>query len=340
MFQYNIAKDDFIDITAPEDEILCRLYRKHIQQRYGLKYCTDEVADKFAFEMHEPVQPTFGFHAYHFQPYKETVVIKRSHALGDVIMAEPLMYYYHQKGYRVAIDTQPEYLRLFYQHYFPIVPKSHLNPKMPYKEINLDMAYEIAPKEPVLKSYFNMAGIKNVQLRKPKLTLSAGDNQRLFYQKYCVVHINYTDMPYRNTHGIKWAKIVDYLNKQGYLVFQIGKTMQEDIGIPFNTMTLEFMMFFMKGASLFIGSDSGPSHIAVAMDIPSVIFFGSVDPKMRHVDFKKIRVVQAACPKKELQHCYHHQVAEVGRDCEIDVKKPPCTVYSSEMVIDKIKELI
>lgn len=338
-FQKAIAKDDFISITAPEDEILCRLYRNHIEENYNFKYCTPEVADKFAFELHEPLAPTFGFHNFHWKPYRETIVFKRHHACGDIIMLEVVMHYFHQKGYQVALDTQPEYLRLFFQHYFPVVPKAHLNPKLPYREIDFNMAYEIKPKQLVLKSYFEMAGVKDYVLRNSRLHLIAGENQKLL-QKYVVIHINRTNLEYRNIHGLDWQPVIKYLKKRGYQVFQIGKDVHDPIATYFNTMTLEFMMFFIKGADLVIASDSGPAQIAVAFDIPSVIFFGSVNPKYRYHNFDKIQVVQSPCTKKETQHCYHNEVAEVGSECIYDKKFPPCTQYSSEQVINAIKELV
>ncbi len=334
-----LATDKNIITYCPEDASIAKVYGQYLMDKYDIKFAPEDVADKFSFELNQPINKTFGFHGFHWPPFKPTVVIKRHHALGDVIMCEPLLQYYHDKGYQVAIDTSPEYERLFFQHYFHIISKKYVNPNMEYEEVNLDMAYEIKPKQNVLKSYYEMAGIKDGIMRNSKLSLIAGDNQKLF-NKYVVVHINYTDMNYRNTYGIKWKPVVDYLKKQGYLVFQIGKNVKEDIGTPFNTMSIEFMMFFIKGADLFIGSDSGPAQIAVAFNIPSVIFFGSVNAKLRYSDFEKIRVVQSACPKKETEHCYHSTVDVVGVDCVHNKQLPPCTQYTSEQVINAVKELI
>jgi len=34
----------------------------------------------------------------------------------------------------------------------------------------------------------------------------------------------------------------------------------------------------LAGASLFVGNDSGPAHMAAALGVPSVVIFGASDP--------------------------------------------------------------
>jgi len=336
-FQKFIAEDKTIDITSPEDEVLSRLYRLYLEKA-GTKYPTDEVAAKFAFELHEPVSPTFGFHAFHYPPYQKTVVVKRSGALGDCVMCEPLLHYYHSNGYKVVLDTKPEFYKLYFQHYFPVYHKSTLPEGAKYTEVNLDMAYEINPKQLTLQSYYDIAGIKDGEIRNAKLNIFAGDGERLF-NKYALIHIDSTGMPYRDIHGIEWGTVVKFLERNGYTVFQIGKRVEYEIATYLNTMNLEFMMFMMKGADLFLGSDSGPAQVAVGLGVPSIIFFGSVNPEYRYPDMTNIRVVQSNCCKEETKNCYHNQVDVVGAECIYNQEFPPCTQYTSNQVIDKINDL-
>jgi len=138
-FQSVIADNDFIDITAPEDEVLCRLYRAYLEDKYDFKYCTDEVADAFAFELHEPVAPTFGFHNFHKMPYIDHVIIRRSHAMGDIILCEPLIDYYCKKGFQVVLDIPLEEMVLFANYINPLKHISQLNPKIvPYKKFPIN----------------------------------------------------------------------------------------------------------------------------------------------------------------------------------------------------------
>lgn len=333
-----VANDDFIEITTPEDVCLCQLYKRYLQNKYNITYAPKEVCDRFSFELNPPKNHTFGKHAFHHEPYKETVVIKRSMACGDVVMCEPLLHYYHKKGYRVVLDTQPEFYKVYFQHYFPVWHKSQLPEGTKYTEINLDYAYEINPKQLVLQSYYDIAGIKDGEIRNARLNVVAGEGQKMFH-KYALIHIDSTGMEYRNQHGIEWGSVVKFLESNGYTVFQIGKRVEYEVATYLNTMNLEFMMFLMKGADLLIGLDSGPAQVAVGLGVPSVIMFGSVNPAYRYPDMKNIRVVQSPCCKPETQHCYHNKVDLVGNECIYDQEYPPCTQYTSTQIINQIKDL-
>jgi len=332
-----IAEDNFISQTTPEDVAICKYYRSYLEQKYDIKYATEDVADMFSFELNEPLNPTFGFHGFHHQPYKESVVLKRSGAMGDVLMLEPVIDHFATKGLKVYLDTSPHYLQLFINYRHVIYHISKLNTKVkPELYIDFDMAYEIKPKQPVLKSYYELAGITHERLTNSQLDFNIHDSQKLF-KKYVVIHIDDTDMPHRNIRGVEWDKVKKYLNKRGYDVIQVGKGRHEDVGLYLNTEAIGTLMYALKGASLFIGGDSGCAQISVALSLPSVIFFQSVNPELRYNDFTNIRVVQNKC---ERQHCYHEVISTIGQPCFYNPKLPPCSIYTAEQVIEKIKELL
>ncbi len=338
--QHILENDDTIRVTSPEDVATCKVYGEYLSRVYGIRYATEEIADKFSFELNEPTDFTFGFHAHHHEPFKEVVVVKRNHALGDVIMCEPVLEYYYKKGYKVAIDCLPDFYQVYQQHYFPVYFKANLNPKIKYKEVILDMVYENKPKQPVLKSYFEAAGIEGEPLRNSKLNIYAGAGER-FFKKYAVIHVDYTDMAYRNIHGVDWKKVVNYLEKKGYSVFQVGKGMSEPIATHFNTMTIQLLMVFIKGADLVIASDSGVAQVSVGFNRPTIIMAGSVNLEYRYNDFENIKVVQNECPIPEKKHCYHEEAGRViGSQCVVDKYTPPCCTYTAEQIINKVKELV
>jgi hypothetical protein len=50
----------------PEDVMLCRRYRRHLEQAHGVRFAPPALARRFAFENEAPRGPTFGFHGpYH-----------------------------------------------------------------------------------------------------------------------------------------------------------------------------------------------------------------------------------------------------------------------------------
>ena len=338
--QNALATDKNIITYCPEDTSIAKVYGQYLMDNHGIKFAPEEIADKFSFELNQPLHPTFGYHGFHWGRYKETVVIKRDHSLGDVIMCEPVLHYFHEQGYNVVIDTQEQFEKVFFQHYFQVWSMRYVNPKLKCRVIDLNMAYEISPDKPVLQSYYEMAGIKGVALRNSILSVSAGNNQKLF-DKYVLIHIDKTGMEYRDSFGVNWSAVVNHLQEQGYKVFQIGRRLVgKEIAPYLNTMNLEFMMFIMKGADLFVGHDSGCAQVAVGFNIPSAIFFGSVDSRLRYNNFDRISVIQSACPSEKDKHCYHRQVDTVGKDCVYDKEMPPCTQYSATQVINAIKPLI
>lgn len=327
-----LTNDQSIQMAHPEDEVVGRLYRGYLESTYKMKFAPEELAHKFSFELHEPRQSTFGFHGKFHEPFKQIMVIKRSASMGDIIMMEPVMYYYHRMGYRVVLDIPPQFYRLFHHHYFPVQHITEI-PNGTYNTVDLDMAYEIKPKQLVLKSYYEMCGITDGVLRNSKLNFPVDETTKMF-EKYIVMHIDDTGMNHRNIHGVDWEEVAEDLTEQGYYVIQVG-TGNKKCGIKFRTATKDLLMYLVGGADYFIGVDSGPSHIAVGLGVKSVIMFGSVNPAFRYADMTDIRIIQNNCPF-EKDGCYHSVVSEVGVDCEVDKELPPCVSYSTESMISNI----
>lgn len=331
-----VAKSN-LQITHPEDEVICRLYRRWLEIKGDFVFATDEIAERFSYEMHDPFQPTFGFHNNFMERYKEHIVLKRTGAMGDVIMMEPVVDYFSKKGYQVVLDTQPQYMGLFRRYPHKIKFISELNAKIKENTIDLDMSYETTPKQLALQSYYDTCGILDGEIRNSRLYFNLPIEQTLF-QNYVVIHCDDTGIPHRNVKGVNWEVVVDFLKAEGYEVVQIGKNTHESINgaIQFNTPTEQMLLLLIKGAELFIGADSGCAQIAVALGIPSVIFFGSVNPEYRYADFSNIGVVQNECDKAG---CYHETISVKGIDCHYNLYKPPCCQFTYKQVIDKINQL-
>lgn len=336
-----LATDHFIEITSPEDEICGRLYRGYLENKYGIRFPDDDTADQFAYELRTPIYDTFGFHGKFHKPYQKTVIIKRTAAMGDVILTEPVLHYFHKKGYRVVLDTLDQFYMLFVQHYFPIHhPKKIDGRLLPKAEhYNLDMAYEAFPKQNRLISYYQFCGIKDGEIRNPRLYLGFDLHQGTkLFQKACVIHLEGIRQSGRGVFGVSWEDVVDHLKSKGYVVFQVGKR-----NVPFiknatfiNTVNEHLLCYVVGSADLFIGIDSGVSHIASAFNVPSILFFGNTNPEIVHPDLSNKTILTnhvSSNPICDKPYCWHHQIGVESEGCYINAETPPCAVYRTNDVI-------
>jgi hypothetical protein len=340
-----LASDPFIEIVEPCDEILGRLYRRYLEQKYDIKYAPEELADTFSYELRTPICKTLGFHGYFHPPYQETVMITREGACGDVISLEPILHYYYKKGYRVVLNTLPQFFSLFQSHYFKVHHPSELDGRLKYREINLDLSYEAKPKQLHLKSYFEACGIpeNEMEIRNPRLNYIANEEIKIFKQKYVVFHIDRRETRNRDAETA-WWKITDFLKSKGYLCVQVGKNDHVELdAIQMTTAAEPMLAYVISGCDLFIGIDSGPSHIAIATGRKSIIFFSSVNPEYIHPDLTNVRVItnhNKETPTCSLPYCWHSVSSTRGPDCIEDKDQPPCINYNSWDILNAINELI
>jgi len=345
-----VATDPFIEITSPEDEIIGRLYRHYLEQN-GIKFPSDDLADRFSFELRTPMYDTFGFHGRFHKPFQKTVVIKRTASMGDVIMVEPVLHYFHKKGYRVVLDTIENFYMLFINHYFPVQHPKQVDGRVlkNAERFNLDMSYEAFPTQNRLKSYYQFCGIKDGEMRNPKLSLGFPIHQGTkLFQKSCIIHLEGIRQSGRGVFGVDWENVVANLQARGYSVFQVGKRNVPLIknAIYLNTQNENFLCYAVGTADLFIGIDSGVSHIASAFNVPSILFFGNTNPEIVHVDLSNKLVLTNHSVKNPIcmkPFCWHTQIGIESEPCYIDAELPPCAKYTTSQVlnaIDKINEKI
>lgn len=332
-----LAEDTFIKATDPEDQAIGRLYRDYLIKEYGIKFPSEQLADTFAYELREPICDTFAFHGYFHNAYKPTVILRRSAAIGDIIMLEPIMRWYFKNNYNVVLDIPVQFFDLFSQHYFPVKHISRHDSRIPAKEINLDGAYESKPHQLYQKTYAEYCGIKDYIPSRPILSPMVDGKTKIF-RKYAVIHLDERETNHRNIYGVDWNEVRLYLESKGYFVVQVGLFKHETVAIEFNTQSIGLLKFLIAGSDLFLGTDSACSHIAVSYNKPSLIFFGSVNKNYIHPDLTNIETIENTC---EFAGCWHTKSGSVrGIDCVFDKEQPPCCVHDSKTVIKKLEKLI
>jgi len=338
-----LAADDFIFASDPEDQAIGRLYRDYLIKKYSIKFPSEDLADKFAYELRTPIYDTFGFHGKFHKPFQKTVIIKRSAAMGDVILVEPVLHYFHKKGYRVVLDTPEQFYMLFVSHHFPVHHISKIDGRLiPGAEhYNLDMAYEALPKQNRLLSYYQFCGIKDGEMRNPKLSVGFQLSQYTkLFPKYCIIHLEGIRQSGRNVFGVDWENVVANIQARGYSVFQVGKRNVPLIknAIYLNTMNENFLCYAVGSADFFIGIDSGVSHVASAFNVPSILFFGNTNPEIVHADLSnKVVLTKVVCEKP---YCWHEQIGVESSECYIDPQLPPCAKYTTKEVLEAVDKVI
>lgn len=344
--QQILAEDHLISVTHPEDQSICIVYKFYLEEKYGINFCSVELAEAFSYELREPLTKTFGFHGNFWPPFQETVVITREGALGDVIALEPILHHFWMKGYRVVLNTLPQFYELFRAHYFPIAPFGQLNPRIPYTEYRLDMAYESDPRKLHLKAYYEFCGVPEHEqiIRNPKLNFIVDKTNTLFPKKYVALHIDKRAQPGRNIYGIDWAYIVNYLESKGYTVIQIGKGECVDSGaIRMQTLMEPMMAYLIAGAECVIGCDSGPMNVAAATGRKCIVFHGAVDPEFIYPDRSQMKFITKHSKENPIcdkPYCWHSVVGCEGVPCYIDSSAPPCSQYKTEDLLNAINEML
>ena len=283
------------------------------------------------------------------------VYLIRKRALGDVLWLEPVIRQLAATHQKLIV-----YINFFF--FFENYPLQNVQFKTSlnfYEKLILALerffktsvlfkdfeeSYEKNPKLHFLHAYQQKA-VLPLTIEYPVIHLS--EKERILSKKYSdsgkymVLHLEtLTNKNYRKVFGVNWIELVEAIREKGYRVIQIGKSPE---GIP-NTIhertNIREMIALIAGSSFFMGIDSGPSHIASSLGIPSLIFFGAVNPEFRH--FKSLFkgfFLQQPC---QFAGCYHETVHMKDPECRLvgDQGIPICSLHSTVYVLERMDSLI
>lgn len=284
---------------------------------------------------------------------KPIIYLERQRGLGDVLWVEPLIRQLAGKYRRVVVLSG---YNVLFQNYplSQVVFKNRLNwfekwlyridQKLQHPRffIRLDMAYENHPKMHFLHAYQQNAALPFTE-EYPKLYLNEDEltDHKDLQKPFAVLHLDtWSEKNYRQVFGIDWTVIAEFLKNKNIEVIQIGKAALNIRGTTYRQVDTRQMISLIKKSILFIGIDSGPSHLAASLSTPAIIFFGAIDPDFRH--FKKLfngYILQQPCI---YAGCYHEVISVRGPVCPIagDVGVPPCCIHTHDSIIRRIDLLI
>lgn len=252
------------------------------------------------------------------------ILVRRSHALGDVILATPVIGAIKAKYPGVTIDVSTGHPEVFDNN--PDVRMA--KPEYPIQGIeyarvfDLDLAYERRPMKNIVDAYAEECGEIAIADRRPRLYPSPADRMRA-EQVLPVVEgdvnrwIGIHPGPCHGWAGRQWPVenfrwLARELKSEGYKIAVVGRHAS---GFPEADVSLHEFSVLETAAAMarmrvFVGIDSGPLHIAQAMETPSAAIFGSIDPAFRICgNSRLVRAITAPEEKVGCLGCHHWQSA-------------------------------
>jgi heptosyltransferase-3 len=160
-------------------------------------------------------------------------------------------------------------------------PSQIYNVRIPRAQEILGVGRKVHTAEHLASAMFYL-GVPPVEIPRAKLFCSKPSPAATGFAPYAVIH-PVAALPDKTWPAERFLEIADYLKRSFELnpVFIGGPG--EDLSAFGRWQTvpgapLEEIKSLIAGASLFVGNDSGPAHMAAAFGIPVVVIFGPSDP--------------------------------------------------------------
>lgn len=209
------------------------------------------------------------------------ILVRRRAALGDVIMSTGVVRELKHR-YQCEIDIATEFPNVYDNN--PHVRAIYHTNAMPDPGtydlyINLDDSYELNPLNHYLDSYFYRAfGASTVANKQPELFATESDVEVVnqFFQNneiddYIVVHIRQWYWPLKNMSWDTWYAVFEQIfsARTDIKIVCVGTAQDGYVEHPLfvdarDRLSVQQQKLVMDNARCFVGTDSGPYHIASA----------------------------------------------------------------------------
>ncbi|WP_353683316.1 glycosyltransferase family 9 protein [Thermodesulfovibrio sp. 3907-1M] len=230
-------------------------------------------------------------------------LVCRMGGLGDSILIYPVLEILTKKGYEVTVWGNPEYFRLaekagFCKKAIFYEPKEEFGLKIIFSQnreiLSGDNSIYInpVPEEQIwiVDYYLKKLGFQNEGFSK---TLPIAHSFRVFKvqdskkkdNNLCIIHPG-SGSKKKNPDLIFFFELERFLKNSGFDVFfLLGPAEMELVKKIKNSVYLENPVEIAKTllkANLYIGLDSGVSHLSSYLGIPSIVIFGPTSPSVWH----------------------------------------------------------
>ncbi|MCK5831794.1 MAG: glycosyltransferase family 9 protein [Methylococcales bacterium] len=150
-------------------------------------------------------------------------------------------------------------------------------------------------KNHTILEFFKLSNVLNIPpyyaLVPPKATHFISPTHFNITDNYAVIHLH-PQWTYKQWNSQGWIKIGEYLKKQGLKIILSGGSGQDEknyiqhiqLNLPQNTLnlagkiSLANLSHVISHSELFIGPDTGITHLAAATGVPVIALFGPTNP--------------------------------------------------------------
>lgn len=216
-----------------------------------------------------------------------SVLVQRKCALGDVVDATALLPALKAKWPLCEIDVATDFQTVFDSNRLvrKSAPINRLTDNSYDYRFNLDLAYENCPDEHTLSGYARVLGVKVDILKALPVLYPSSQEVKTSYEllprrpgeKWAILHPGPTGWMGKDWPLSRWLELATHLGKQGWKLATVGlgDWIAGTLDLRKKT-TVGSLYSVLRRADLFVGLDSGPSHVAQAALTPSVVLFGTV----------------------------------------------------------------
>lgn len=215
---------------------------------------------------------------------RDTILIRRKNAAGDVLLATPVIAALKRKSPNSQIIVETDYPDILNDNPDVAIATAASAPLNQIRTIDLTMAYESRPHLNYLAAYAEVAGV-SLEDCVPRIFLNAADrayaNKLLgSTDRWCV--INAANVCHNRVWPLdRYASVIQHLRNIGFKVAQVGTydgIAGCDLDLTRKT-SIHQMAAVIEQCGLFIGIDSFPLHVATAVGATTIGLFGVTMPE-------------------------------------------------------------
>lgn len=260
------------------------------------------------------------------------LVLRRVGGIGDCLAATIVAQRLVEQGNEVVFQCHP-----LTHPVMKRVPNIEVStPAAGHPDVNLDGAYENSPERFNTHFYELFLRVANAQLRLggkgpiwedyetacPVITVYPKNRQAIFsrlseHPKPWIFICPQSHYRTRHVPDAVWAK----LDLTGTM-FWLGEHPAPHNIVDLRVRHLDFLVDLLTAANLLITVDTGPMHIATALNVPVVVIKQSFDPKLRLPINRHWAVVE---PNLDCLNCQQHK-------CPINEYQPPCHQVDAKLI--------